>query len=142
MDAANSLRISQPSGGNDKTKFNAPHGSGSDPSMVRGLSPEDLPLQMDYKKLGTNIMLFGVGFVGGYFLYTGLFNQTVTLPITMPPKLRWGGAQAPAPTLPVVNGNGNGNGDVVPPPPPPPTPMDIAQQNPQAVANALLYMQA
>ena len=51
LDAANSLRISQPSGGNDKTKFNAPHGSGTDPSMVRGLSPEDLPLQMDYKKL-------------------------------------------------------------------------------------------
>ena len=51
MDAAASMRISQPSGGNDPTKFNVPHGSGSDPRMVRGLSPEDLPLQMDYKQL-------------------------------------------------------------------------------------------
>ena len=100
---------------------------------------------MDYKKLGTNIMLFGVGFVGGYFLYTGLFKQTVALPITMPPKLRWGGAQAPAvmPTAPVVveNGNGNGNGEVAPPPPPPPpTALELAQANPEGVSNALLYM--
>ena len=102
---------------------------------------------MDYKKLGTNIMLFGVGFVGGYFLYTGLFKQTVALPITMPPKLRWGGAQplAVMPTAPVVvengNGNGNGNGEVAPPPPPPPpTALELAQANPEGVSNALLYM--
>ena len=96
---------------------------------------------MDYKKLGTNIMLFGVGFVGGYFLYTGLFKQTVTLPITMPPKLRWGGAQAPAvmPTAPLVVENGNGE-VAPPPPPPPPTPYEIAQNNPEGVSNALLFM--
>jgi len=51
MDAAAAMRISQPSGGNDPTKFNVPHGSGSDPRMVRGLSPEELPLHMDYKQL-------------------------------------------------------------------------------------------
>jgi len=78
---------------------------------------------MDYKKLGTNIMLFGVGFVGGYFLYTGLFKQSVSLPITMPPQLRWG---APDEEVEIA----------------PPTPLETAQENPQAIANALLYMQA
>lgn len=51
MDAAGQMRVSQPSGGTDPSKFNVPHGSGTDPKMVRGLSPEDLPINMDYKAL-------------------------------------------------------------------------------------------
>ena len=51
MQAAAQLRVSQPSGGTDPTKFNVPHGSGTDPRMVRGLSPEELPMSMDYKAL-------------------------------------------------------------------------------------------
>ncbi len=51
MQAASQMRVSQPSGGTDPTKFNVPHGSGTDPRMVRGLSQEELPLSMDHKAL-------------------------------------------------------------------------------------------
>ena len=86
------------------------------------------------KKLGMNVVLFGVGFTLGYYIYTGLFKQDISLP-SLPPSIGKlplvGGMVAPPPPPPVVAT-----------PPPPPTPLEIAQSNPQAVANALIYMQA
>tara|TARA_R110000824_G_scaffold40986_7_gene122416 strand:+ start:7828 stop:8121 length:294 start_codon:yes stop_codon:yes gene_type:complete len=89
------------------------------------------------KKLGMNVVLFGLGFVGGYYIYTGLFKQELTLP-SVPPSLRKVPGMSylmPAPA-PVVEEE-----IVMPaPPPPPPTPLELAQANPEGVATALLYM--
>ena len=38
------------------------------------------------KNLGMNVVLFGVGFTAGYYIYTGLFKQTITLP-SLPPSI-------------------------------------------------------
>jgi len=90
------------------------------------------------KKLGMNVVLFGIGFTAGYYIYTGLFKQELTLPST-PPSLRklpgMSYLMPPAPQ-PVVEEE-----MVMPaPPPPPPTALELAQANPEGVATALLYM--
>lgn len=82
------------------------------------------------KKLGMNVVLFGVGFTLGYYIYTGLFKQTVSFP-SVPPSLgkvpglkRMVSTPPPAPVEEPVA---------------PPTPLEMAQANPDAVTNALLF---
>lgn len=89
------------------------------------------------KKLGVNVVLFGVGFTLGYYIYTGLFKQTLSLP-SVPPSVsklpvlkRVMPQPAPVVPAPVVE-------EEVVVPPPPPTALEIAQANPDAVTNALI----
>jgi len=92
---------------------------------------------MDLKKgknLGMNVVLFGVGFTAGYYIYTGIFKQTITLP-SLPPSVsnlpglkRIMPQPVPAPVVAPVE-------EVVVAPP---TLLERAQANPDLVTNALI----
>tara|TARA_R110000851_G_scaffold86327_1_gene187395 strand:+ start:3532 stop:3816 length:285 start_codon:yes stop_codon:yes gene_type:complete len=86
------------------------------------------------KNLGMNVVLFGVGFTAGYYIYTGLFKQTITLPSLPPSISKLPGlnrimpkAVVPEPVAPVE--------EVVVAPP---TLLERAQANPDLVTNALI----
>jgi len=83
------------------------------------------------KKLGMNVVLFGVGFTLGYYIYTGLFKQELTLPSVPPSIGKLPGLNRVMPQQPPV---------VEEPVVVPPTPLERAQANPEGVAAALLYM--
>jgi hypothetical protein len=86
------------------------------------------------KKLGVNVVLFGVGFTLGYYIYTGLFKQTLSLP-SVPPSVSKLPVLKRVMPQPVIEAPVIEEEVVVPPPP---TALELAQANPDAVTNALI----